>query len=326
MLRLIQILVSLLLVGWIVTTIDLAEVGQHLRNTRFDILALSIPVVIANRWLMSAKWNLLLKAQGVILSEWRCFRIYAMSNFVGIFLPATVGADLSRAALAKYEHLPLPTVASSILVERLLGFAALVFMTVVGAALLALFFGDITFSFGSLLGIAGSAMAFFTVAILASFSQPMQRFVAWVLAKLAGFGGVMAKLSAMLEKTYSAYLEYRGHRTTLLVFFVLSCVEGSLLILLAYIVTVALQVEVNFFYLAAFVSIVVFLIRMPISIDGLGIYEKGTQFFLLQVGVSASLGLATGILFHIVCLVALLPGGVLMAFYRRPALSSNHST
>ena len=320
MIRFLQIFVSLALISWIVVTVDLSEVGIHLRNVHMEYIALTLPLIAFDRWLMSAKWNLLLKAQQLSISEWHCFRIYAVSNFVGLFLPATVGADLSRAALAKYEGLPLAEVASSILVERLLGFFALVFMTTVGALLLTLFFSETRFSGHYLLSIATIGSAFFILMIFTSFSQSAQRVIEAGLKRLSSWGKRLEKLSALLGKTYAAYLQYRGHKTTLIVFFALSCLEGATLILLAYVVTLALDIQVNFVYLAACISVVVFIIRLPLSIDGIGVYEKGVQFFLVQVGISASLGLAAGILFHLVCLVALLPGGVIMAFYRRPAL------
>lgn len=320
MVRLLQIIVSLTLVAWVLTTIDLTDVGDHFAHTRFDILALAIPLIIADRWLMSAKWNLLLKAHDVQLSQWHCYRIYAISNFVGLFLPPTIGVDVSRTTLASYEGLPLPAIASSIVVERLLGFAALVFMTVAGALALLLFYGYVNIDISSLLKFAIIAMSSFFAVVFISFTQIAQHYVFIILERLSKWGKLLGKVSKILRKTYSAYLEYKNKRLTLITFFILSCIEGFLIITTAYVASLSLNLEVNFIYFAASISVVIFLIRMPISIGGFGVYEKGIQFFLLQVGVSESLGLATGILFHLICLLALLPGGLIMAFYRKPAL------
>jgi uncharacterized protein (TIRG00374 family) len=267
---------------------------------------------------MSSKWRLLLMAQNIYATEWKCFRIYAISNFVGLFLPATVGADFSRAAIAKYDGLQLSGVASSIVIERLLGFAALIFLTIIGLIILAGFYSTHEFDVFELLVVALGLLSAFLAIIYLSFSsyakQSIEAFELF-LAKRGNFG---KRCSVTLHNLYLAYAIYQNKKAVLISFFLLSCLEGMLMIVLAYIVTLSLGIQVNFIYLASCVSVVMFLIRLPISIDGFGIYEKGIQYFLLQVGVAAPLGLAAGILYHAVCLAGILPGGLLMAFYRKP--------
>lgn len=318
MIRIVQLLISLALLYWAISGIDLSDVGEHLTGIHWPVLLACIPVIIADRWLMSSKWRLLLSAQNIHASEWKCFRIYAMSNFVGLFLPATVGADFSRIAIARYEKLPIPGITSSIVIERLLGFAALIFLTIVGAIVLILFFGNIEFDVQLVLSSAALVLAGFLGVIAFSFSRTASNIVNFLTGQIGKTGNLGEKLGHNLREMHSTYLTYSGKKLVLIAFFLLSCLEGILMIVLAYLVALSLNIDVNFIYLASSVSVVIFLVRLPVSIDGFGIYEKGIQFFLVQAGVTASLGLAAGVLYHVVCLAGILPGGLLLALYRKP--------
>lgn len=302
---------------WIVRSTDLTEVAAHFKSVSLTTLVWTLPVIVFNRWLMSAKWNLLLKQVDIHLSEWACLRIYMISSFVGLFLPATVGADLSRAALARYEGAPFSPTVSSIVVERVLGFLALIFMAIVGVGLLGVMFADVRFDTEFLLTLSIALLVFFVGGIAFSFTSLANRIVAAAIRYVAQFGSIGNRLSGVLANIYETYISFGARRSQCIIFFVLCCIENLSLILLAFITARAMGVTVPLPYFLAFIPVLTFVIRMPVSIDGIGIYEKGMQYFLLQVGVTASLGLATGVMFHLVCLSGILPGGLLLAFYRR---------
>ena len=314
--RVLQIAISLALLTWVVWGIDLSDVGAHFKSVQLKMLLLVPPLLVADRWLMSSKWRLLLRAVGVQISEWNCFRMYMVSSFVGLFLPATVGGDLSRAALAYKDGFPVAKVASSILVERLLGFAALVFMTLIGLVLLTTTYADVDVGVPGLLLSASLMMGAFVLVILISFNGWVKTWCLALMDSLSSRSGLVSKAAGYAAKLYRAYLEFSTQRLVLCVFFVLSCLEGLLIIVLGYVIALALHADVTFTYVLASFTIITFLIRLPISVDGFGIYEKGVQFFLFQVGVEQSLGLSVGVLFHLACFISILPGGLLLAFYR----------
>jgi uncharacterized membrane protein YbhN (UPF0104 family) len=85
---------------------------------------LAAEAVVAGGLLLSAlRWRILLAARGVPLGLAKAVRLYFVGYFFNLFLPTTVGGDVVRAL--GVGGAPLPVVAGTILVERILGFGCL---------------------------------------------------------------------------------------------------------------------------------------------------------------------------------------------------------
>lgn len=307
--RLVQMAVSLTLLGLLLRWIDPRGLGPALAGARVPMLLLALLLVLANRVLMAVKWNLLLGVKEIRISAFHATRIYFTSTFLGVFLPPTVGGDVVRAWLVKRSESRLPDVVSSILVERLLGLVALAIFGVVAAALFPVMMGAGEVDPRQLLMIAGGAALLSGVALAFSFTAACEKLVLAITGHLAGVRFV-GKFANTFGKIYTSYREYRTRRGTLTVFFALTMLENTLPILRAWLVALALNVPVPLTYFFVIVPLELVLIRIPVSFDGFGIREGLFVYFLALVGVPESTGFAVGLANHLLFLVAVLPGGL----------------
>jgi glycosyltransferase 2 family protein len=307
--RILQMVVSLALLGLLLRWIDPRGLGRALAGARVDLLLLALALVTANRVLMAVKWNLLLAAKDIRIPWTRATRIYYSSTFLGLFLPPTVGGDVVRAWLVRRDGSHLPDVVSSILVERVLGLVALGVFGVVAAVLFPVMMGSGEVDPTRLLAIAGGAAVAAALALAFSFTAAFEKLVLAVTARLAGVRFV-GRFAATLGRVATSYRAYRTRHGTLVVFFALTLLEVSLPTVRAWIVARALGCDVPLTVFFVIVPLELLLIRIPVSFDGFGIREGLFVYFLSLVGVPESLGFATGLANHVLFLVAVLPGGI----------------
>ena len=107
-----------------------AQVWQTLRAVPLWMILGAVAFYWAGQFLSAWKWQLLLRARGTHVSLSRCCRIYAAGMFGNLWLPTNVGGDALRASLLvkRAPELGRADAFASIAVERLTGFAALIFI------------------------------------------------------------------------------------------------------------------------------------------------------------------------------------------------------
>jgi uncharacterized membrane protein YbhN (UPF0104 family) len=109
------------------------EVGNALRAVSPLVLAASVVFYWVGQALCAWKWQLLLRARGVEVSLGTCCRIYLAGMFGNLWLPTNIGGDALRATLMnRAAPVSLADAAASIIVERLTGFGALLFLAALG--------------------------------------------------------------------------------------------------------------------------------------------------------------------------------------------------
>ena len=105
----------------------LAEITGALRGVSLGVLTGSVAFYSAGQVLSAWKWQLLLRARGVEISLGESCRLYWAGMFGNLWLPTNIGGDGLRAFLLA-PRAGLAAGAASIAVERLTGFAALIFI------------------------------------------------------------------------------------------------------------------------------------------------------------------------------------------------------
>ena len=117
-----------------------------------------------------------------------------------------------------------------------------------------------------------------------------------------------------IEKLIDSYIYYKKHKKVLIYVMVLTLAEIFLVVLWSYVIALSLNIGISLTYFAAFIPIVLFLIRLPISLDGFGINEGTYVYFLGLIGVAETLAFSVGLINHFITIAAILPGGVFYAF------------
>jgi glycosyltransferase 2 family protein len=311
--RFIQLLISIILLSVLIYWIDFRNFINSIKNANYFYILFAILIVTINRFIMAYKWNLLLKVKDINISFFEVTKIYYISNFLGLYLPPTIGADIVRAYYINKKEYQLSDIFSSIVVERVIGLLVLLVFAVLGGIFFYLFFLDSRINIQHILNVFILITFFVFLVFILSLNKTISAKILMLLER-HNSDNILGKLMSKLEKLYISYLLFRNSKVILLLFFLLTGLEVFSYILRSYVVAQALNVEIPFIYIFSFVPIIMALIRLPISLNGFGINEGGFVYFLSLIEVPKAVGFSVGLIDHLVVMIAILPGGLLYLF------------
>jgi uncharacterized protein (TIRG00374 family) len=309
--RVLRLLLSLGLVVALVLTTELKEALAIVAGSNRALLLLALVVALADRVLMAYKWGVLLQAKKIQIPLASLTSSYLISNFLGVFLPATVGGDALRAYAVSRDGHKFSDVVSSIIVERLLGFVALFLLALASVGIGLLTVGqNLLAEVRDLFWVFLLLLCAATVLILLSLNRGIAHGAQQWLRTL-GINWSKSGLILKLAAVYQSYQSYRYSPKHLAAFLALTVLENLFPVLWTYLLALAFQLHIPVLYFFILVPIVLVLVRLPISLDGFGIQEGTFVFFLSLVGVAQSEALLLGLASHFVALASILPGGAL---------------
>jgi len=265
--------------------------------------------------LMAFKWNMLLKVKNINITLYKAAKIYYISNFLGLVLPSTVGADIIKTHFLRKESFALSDIIASILVERFLGFVGLFLYGLTSAFLFMGLMSDLNIDIDkiivvfSLISIIGIILLF--LSFNESFINKAVNFLRLIENKK-----YFSKFSSKVQRLILSYYSYKTKKLTLVIFLALTLVEIFISILINFYIAISLQLDVPLYYFIIYVPIMMLLIRLPISFSGIGINEGGSIYFLGLIGVTKSYAFTLGILDYFISIIGLIPGAFFYAFNR----------
>lgn len=259
-------------------------------------------VITLDRALMTYKWVYLLHSHGQTLPILNGMKIYCASAMWGIALPSTVGADAIRAYLTARSGLDSKTVITSIIVERMVGFIASLLLALISIAILN---SQISLDerIGGLLWLAALLLAACIFLFATSFSNRLFRLIheKW----LARFRE--KSIFAKLERLHQSYLNYALRKKELGTFFGLSFIEQFFSFIIAWLIAQSLDVDVGLLFMAGVIPVTLLLSRLPISIDGIGVFEAIFVLAMSAAGVSPAEAVTIAFGARILQIVAWMP-------------------
>jgi uncharacterized membrane protein YbhN (UPF0104 family) len=123
--------VTLALLTWIATGIGIGPLLGRFNRIDWSWAAITLVLLVVQYAIMVARWDLVLrKAFGLHIGLLRLSLVFGLGEVLGSFLPSFVGLDAIR-TLALARNAPVATVARSVLVDRVFGLAALLFLIAV---------------------------------------------------------------------------------------------------------------------------------------------------------------------------------------------------
>ena len=306
----IQIVISIALLVVLIKWINLEQFLSSLENANYLFIIIAVILLPIDRLLMTYKWNLLLKEINISIPLLKAFKIYYIANFIGLFLPPTIGGDIVRATYVVKQKSSTSDVIASILVERLLGFLALFTFSIYSIIILITTVDNLYLSSAEILLTAVTIVVLSSLAFILTFNSKISNFINNFLAKFSN-KKFISKFAQKIQQLLISYQSYKAKKIVLLLFFFLTILEIFIAALINYLIAVGLHADVSLIYFTAFIPIMMIITRLPISLDGFGIKEGGTLYFLALVGVPEVLGFSVGFLSHILTLISVLPGGIL---------------
>ena len=267
------------LLFWFVDFGELVDIAIH-ANPWYLVAAAGL--VYLDRWLMAYKWNLLLRAVNIRVPLSAVLRAYMVSPLAQVVLPSTIGADVFRLyCLARYR-VNTQGVLASMIMERVIGFGAIILLVLISTGIAFYVLRD---SWASLVQLGWGVMA--TAAVGGGIIVAGYFGARTLISRLAGrlsHSSMVAKLHHILVLSG----EYRDQPWTVARNFGWTFIEQLIPIVMVYFVVKALNIDASLLELLAIIPLTVLALRMPISIDGIGVQEGLYVVLFGFIGVSPS--------------------------------------
>ncbi len=306
--RILRILVAVVLTAIVVYAAHPSDVIRATAGADLRWLAAAVALVLVDRSLMALRWIDLLVAltPGSRPPFPRVLRIFFVSSFVSNFVPS-VAADMYRAyALARHDvHLAEST--ASVLMDRILGVLS---MVIVGACALP-FVGSLGIERGLLVSLA-VALAACVVAGAIVFSERAALAVVRMM-DLVPLGAIHRIATALTE----AVRRYSRHHVQLVRVLAMSVAVQAIRVVQAWCLGEALGIELPLLTYFAVVPVILLIMQIPVTINGLGTTQVAFVALLGAAGAAVAPTTALSILFLALGVIGSLPGGLIYAFADR---------
>jgi glycosyltransferase 2 family protein len=301
--RLLRLAVAVGLTAYVLWSADPAAVAAACRGARLEWIGAAIALVLLDRTLMALRWIDLLGAltPGSRPRFSLVLRIFFVSSFVSNFVPS-VAADMYRAYALAREDVHLAESTASVLMDRVLGV-----LSVVLVAAAALPFARVMDAQRSgLVWLLGLSVAGCVVAGLVVFSERAAAAVVRVSLMIP-----VQALHQIAAALTDAVRRYSRHHAELSRVLVMSVLVQLIRVLQAWCLGQALGLTVPLAAYFALVPIIVLIIQIPITVNGLGTAQLAFEQLFVPLGAPAPQVFAVSVLFLALGVIGTLPGALL---------------
>ena len=308
--RLLKILCAIGLVVLLARMVDWHSLPQQFEGVSAPF-AIAGFIGLSIQFLTSTwKWRHAMRIHNLDGEFWPLARIYGTGFFLNNFLPSAIGGDAYRVISTMPPNGARSRAISAVLIERIIGFAALLALGCVGA--LVLFERSALARLFLVINIAGAVATAIVIGAIAA---------GW-------FKGLIAKL----EKTKvgqaivqnASLLRSAGPKWLALI--ASSLTFQVIAIAIIYLLFRSLHVEVPLASCALIASVSGLASVLPISINGIGVIEGSFAGTAVAVGVDYEVALAVALMIRILVLPATVLFGGLYVFSREHAPPANSAS
>jgi uncharacterized protein (TIRG00374 family) len=299
---LLRLTVASVLLGYLFWRANPQDVWQAAARASWRPLVVAIGLVLVDRSLMAYRWLVLLRPlEGRNLPPFgTILRIFFVSSFVGTFLPGSVGGDAVRAYSLSTCRVPIADSLASVFVDRMLGVFSLLLMALAGLTLARDLAGDQ----GVLLGLAVAAVACAVAAVFV-FSNAADAVAEKLLARLP-----IEKVRRAPGLLFAAIRRYSAHRGALGNVLLVSLVVQVLRVIQAYYLGVAIGIQQPLFVYFAFVPLILLIMLLPVTANGIGTSQAAFIWFFGRVGTPTHEAFVLSVLFVALGIVGNIPGAL----------------
>ena len=285
-LRITRAAISVALICWLLCSVPLDEFEGALVGSRWWLFGLSTLVMLLRPVIAAYRWQIMLAVGGIRVSLGRLFHWYMIGGFFNLMLPTSLGGDVMRLYhLARHSGRKADTVAS-VLMERILGFLALIAMAMVGLAATPVAWQNPKM----LAGLLAVCLAYAAL-LIGLFHRGVSRAVVRLMHRVHLDG-----LGAKLERGYDALHSLGQHRSALALAFLCSVAFQAVGVFCVYLIGLSLGLGVPLAYYFLSVPLIWLISMAPISIGGMGVRDGGFVLFFTALGVTSASALLLSLL------------------------------
>jgi uncharacterized protein (TIRG00374 family) len=313
--NLLKIVISIGLVAWAFTKIDLKLVAAELAAANpwsiLVALALFEVAIIIN----GVKWQVLLRAQGVRVPFGALLQFLFTGFFFNNFLPANVGGDVIRGyGLARYTDRAADA-AVSVVVDRIVGLIAYMSTALVAAVIL------VNLSAGEDLQQLEWVAFVALLALLVGFATLLSRRVRAVLSRFFAMR-LLSPLAPLWSRISGAFDAYRFQYRALALAFGLGLLGIVCTALVNWFLSQSMGGLMPLPTIFLLNPLIALTLMLPISIGGIGVSQAAYPFFYGLAGVPPSHALAVSLLMQALMIIGSLPGAFFWLRGRRGQAAS----
>ncbi len=288
----------------LVRMIDWGEFWTSLTETSPWVFSLVVLLNLAAAVVMALRWHLLIRAIGRRIG----FRVVTSYTMLGMFynqiLPGSVSGDAARIWCLGGKHTSWKESAGTVIWDRVLGLAALIFMTLFTVP----WYYRVVMDGSAAVVLWGGLFAAFT----AFAALQNTRLLGWVEAAARGVWRRLRKESGgvPLEGFFAGLRVFLTDRLLMSRTFFISLVIRVIWLLGACAISYSMRLPVPWSYYFFAIPLVELIRMVPVSIQGLGVRELAFVYFLKPYGVTPAQAALLSMLFFTALTVAGLLGGI----------------
>ena len=295
-----KLLVSVGLLGYLITRIDAERFVQTLASANFSYIAVALVVYLLTQVVSALRWTVLTRPLGITTPYRELAVYYFIGMFFNLFAPSTVGGDVTRVYyLARGQNNDHQKRASestvhaavSVLMDRAIGMVVLVWLGTVGLLLFP--------EYGVPPAIRALTLSLAAAFLIGALLMPLLR---RVLPEDAH--PLLIKLRVILT-SYS-----KGWRVILQAItlsFMVHLVQAWIHVIMG----LALHLSLPLSFCIIVYPLVGTFAALPISVNGFGLREGGYIFLFALIGINSEKGIAFGLLLFLIVALDSLIGGIL---------------
>jgi len=296
--------ISIGLITYLFTRVNLAEVGSILASTSPGYFLLALLLYLAAITLNALRWRVLLGAQQIRVPLQALLEYTFIGVFFNNFLPANVGGDVMRGYGLARDTDCAAEAAVSVIVDRIVGLLAFMSSAMLAALVAMRATGKADLHRLALVAaLMLSAVSLIFVLLLS------RRLRAWLAVLFAW--RPLVRLAPLYRRLSDAFDAYRHSARALVLAFLIGLVMVLLTNFVNFLLAEGLGGGITLLHICLFNPLIALVLLIPISIGGLGLNQSAYVFFFGMVGVPERLALAVSLLLQLIIYVSSLPGGVL---------------
>jgi len=304
--------ISIFLLAWLVKSIDWRNCIQIAARADLMMMVLAVGLLTLERVLSVVKWLLFLKVKGSTVSFWRLFIINYVGGFWGLILPSSVSADIVRGFYLSRATSDLKLTVTSMAADRFISGVSLVCVACLGGWFAGYHPGFEHLRVLTLVLALGTAITVF-ILFQRSFlrwldRRIIQKFNDWKIIQTA-------------RKWIVSCLEYQQYPGLLLKAFFLSLMVQTVRVLIFYVVALGFGLHAPIMYYIIFIPLIMVLIMLPISLNGIGVREVSFVSFFSMAGMPESGAFVVSFTVSVLTTLTTAVGGLIYMFDRNPPIA-----
>ncbi len=296
-----RIALSLAILYFVFTKIDLEKTGNILKTARVDFIFYAFIVFIICNIILLFRWFIFIRALDLKSPKREVVRYFFVGLFGNLFLPTAIGGDIIKILGLCKDNDQKAKVVASVLLDRLSGYGGVVLVPLVALIFSYRNINAIEVIFMVAILAAGSLTLFFIL-----FNHKVYSFVCQIFNKIPKIKNGLMNLHyniALLKDKKLAGLK------AVLMATLGQAVFASTFILLAK----SLNQDINPIYFFVFIPLTCVASLIP-SIGGLGVREAGTAYLFYKVGVDAGVAVSMSLINYLFMTIVGLLGGLIYVF------------